>query len=158
MPLISIARELIKIPVADRIVGDTRVKQLAQVIGFTHDHDPVTQLGVTVVKVLITCYAVDAETGGYGPQLQGPQFNTTYQLRLVADNDTLVHAQTGAIVARRDKSQVSLAPWFKLANEHPEPVAFQGDFFLAVRRGPVVVNDILTAHVLNADAPPSLFA
>ncbi|WP_210522249.1 hypothetical protein, partial [Hymenobacter terricola] len=88
MALISAPTPLIVIPVSDRAVLGTRLKQQARFIQLRHSQDE-AGLCAAYIDVEITMYAAAADGDGYGPELTAEGF-LRRQKTLVADNNTVV--------------------------------------------------------------------
>lgn len=146
MPLSPFTPTQIVIPVADRAYNDTIIKQKAMFTRLTH-HQSETSSSVTV-DVIVSMYAND--NGAYGMPLTGLGF-APYHKSLGADNNTLVDAETGEILAiRADEPQ---DVWEANAAEHDKLVMFQADFFLMLRdNAPIEIGKLITKHITDADA------
>jgi len=131
--------------VSDRVVGDTIIKQKATFVSLSHNQN--TSGSYASIQVLVEMYANVA--GDYGDKLSGPGIGT-YYVTMNAENNTIVNAETGAILHVRNGE--SEAVWQALAELSPEPVMFQGDFFEMLREQPVKIADLIRAHIANADA------
>ena len=70
---------------------------------------------------------------------------------LVADNDTIVDATTGQILAiRNDETETT---WLAKADAYEQDVMLQGDFFEEVCITlPVVIGNLIKEHITNANA------
>jgi hypothetical protein len=137
-------------PVCDREVAGIRYKQKAECKGFSvHEDD---ELGCLVrMTIRLWLYAPDAEApDGYGPRVEGEGF--TYRPReLKADDDTLVDAATGEILAERAKC--STEQWAAVRDDPDRAVMGQGNFFQQVRDlVPFINRDLIAQHVHQANA------
>ncbi len=66
---------------------------------------------------------------------------TTYQVQLVADNNSFVDKNTGDFIYDTEELK---------ASEHPDAIG-QFDFFVALQYVPVVQNDLVELHISRAD-------
>lgn len=150
MPLISPPHTHIELPVADRIVADTRIRQKCAFAMLRHTQNEAGEC-CAHIGVLVTLYAADdAAAEGFGRPLTGPGFSS-YAAELVADNNTLVDAQTGAIQAIRQGEND--ASWRAKIDAFPQPTMLQGDFFEYLRENqPVRIGDMIRQHIQQADA------
>lgn len=131
---------------ADRVIGDTIIRQLVRFVGLRHSQGPDGQCAA-YVDVLVTMYA--ALGAGRGPELNGAGF-APYAVSLVADNQTIVDAATGRILAiRQGENQ---ADWLALAEGYPQDTMLQGDFFEQLREQPLRIGDMIRQHIAQADA------
>lgn len=151
MPLISHPPTPIIVEVSDRKINDTVIKQKVVFQRLEHRIQPdgTARVGVSI---LVELYA--ASGAGYGEKLSGNGFNPYYD-ELVADNDTIVDAQTGDILAININGfgHKSQDDWTKQANEFKQNVMFQGDFFEVLRdTQPVEIGALIRQHITQADA------
>lgn len=150
MPLVPFQTEQITLDVQDRVYAGTTIKQKATFTRLAHTQSANTSN--VAIDVRVSMYADDR--GAYGPELSGPGFQP-YNRQLGADNDTLVNAQTGAIlqVRKTGAGRESDDIWMAVAELHPEAVMFQADFFLMLRdTQPIKIGDMIRQHITQADA------
>jgi hypothetical protein len=148
MPLIQHTPQLIEVAVSDRKINDTTIKQKVVFQSLLHRQMSTgeSRVGVTVQ---VNLYAADGD--GYGSQLTGNGF-TPYMVELVADNQTIVDASNGAILAINTDYK-SKADWEAAANEYEQAVMFQGDFFELLRDNTAIeIGDLIRQHIAQADA------
>ncbi len=147
MARIPFTRTLIEVPVADRRIGDTLIKQKFRFTTLTHEQnlDGVCRVAINGV---VTMYA--SEGGEYGPALTAAGF-TARPVTMAADNQTLVDAATGAILAIQQDE--SAAEWAARINSFPQDTMLQGDFFEYLREhADVRIGDLIRQHIAQADA------
>lgn len=150
MAQLPFSRTHIELPVADRLPG---IKQKARFVRLSHGQADNGQCDATIT-VLVTMYAADGE--GYGPALSGPGFSS-YLVDLTADNNCLVDATTGAVLARRNG--INSVDWQATIDSFAQPTMLQGDFFEYLREHvDVRIGDLIRLHITQADAVPSRFA
>jgi hypothetical protein len=151
MPLLPFQHTPIELPVVDRLPG---IKQLARFLRLTHSQASTGECEATIT-VLITMYAADG--ADFGPALSGPGFST-YTVDLVADNNCLVDAATGAVLARRKGATES--DWQATIDSFEQPTMRQGDFFEYLRDNglPGTIRQMIEQHITQSDAAPSRFA
>jgi len=150
MPLVSFPTPVIELPVADRVSGDTRVRQKARFVSLFHQ-----QLGESSdarITVRVSLYAADASApAGYGAPLSGPGFSA-YDAVLSADNRTLVDASNGAILAMQQLGQTA-QEWEAVVAGFDQNTMLQGDFFGMLRDTQAVnIGDMIRQHIAQADA------
>jgi hypothetical protein len=152
MPREAYTSDLIVIPVADRCVNDTRIKQKVRFLKLMHDQAEDTGECSAQIIVRVLLYAADASApDGYGPLLSGPGLSS-YTRTLVANNDTLVDPATGSILAIRDLNATQ-EDWENTIDSFPQTTLFQGDFFHMMRRySPIDIEEMIIDHIRNADA------
>ncbi len=147
MPLLPGARTLIEIPVADRVFLDSVIRQKARFVSLVH-HQYESGESLAHIAVEVRLYAADGD--GFGPVLDGPGF-APYRVELAADNQTVVDAQTGAILAIRQGE--AEADWQEKLTGYAQPVMLQGDFFEYLRENvDVRIGDMIRLHIAQADA------
>lgn len=147
MPLLTPPRDLIQMPVADRRLGDTVVRQLATFVQLRHVQELNGECSA-VIALRISLFAAAGE--GFGPALAGPGFSD-YMAELRADNNCLVVAQTGKILAVRGNE--TEADWLERCNAFAGDTMLQGDFFRALREGQAVkIGEMIRQYIQNADA------
>lgn len=147
MPLLAHTPTIIELPVADRVAGDTLIRQKARFVSLLHTQSPAGECRA-VITVLVSLYAADGP--GFGPALQGLGFQN-YTVELVAANDTLVDAETGQILAMHQGQDAET--WQALCNGYTRPVMLQGDWFEAIRETqPVLIGEMIRQHIQQADA------
>ena len=148
MPLIAHTPTPIEVPVSDRKVNDTTIKQKAIFQRLEHRILPSGEARVGV-NVLVNLYAADGEA--FGEKLTGNGFQS-YMVELVADNQTIVDASSGAILAI-NTGYKSKADWEAQAQAYEQPVMFQGDFFELIRDNQSVeIGGMIRQHIAQADA------
>ena len=142
--LISFTSTPIEIPVSDRVSGDTVIKQKATFVSLYHCQE--NGESKASIDVIVKLYGVSGDT--YGAELQGPGF-FPYRVTLVADNRTIVNAQTGEIKAIRQFETDE--EWIAKAEGFDEPVMFQGDFFEMLRGMDIKISDLIQANIVHAN-------
>ena len=151
MPLIPYTPSVIELAIADRIAGDTLIRQKARFLSLFHKQTPE---GISSVQIVVRVCLYAAEGQGYGPLLSGPGFSS-YEATLGADNRTLVDARpehAGDVLATRELGQTEEA-WQAVVDSYPQPTMLQGDFFEMLRDNqPVQIGDIIRRHIARADA------
>lgn len=142
-------RTLIELPVADRVSGDTRIRQRARFLSLVHGQSS-DGACTAVITVLVSLYAAQGED--YGEALSGPGLST-YTVSLSADNQTLVDAGTGQILAIRQGEQP--ADWQARIDElsQERTTMLQGDFFEYLRDNglPGTMRQMIEQHIQQAD-------
>ena len=145
----------IVLPVSDRVVGDTVIKQKARFAGLLHLQTDEGECNARIT-VRVSLYAADATApDGYGPLLDGPGLSR-YTAELVADNNTLVDKRDGSILLYNGKLAIrqllSAQEWEEAAA--PAYAMLQGDFFELLRENglPGTIADMIRLHIQQADA------
>lgn len=146
-----------ELEVADRIIGETIVKQIVRFLRLEHDDAART----ATVHILVSPHAV-AIGGGYGPALTTGPF-TPYYDSIVASNNRLVDTRNGAILAERKfLTPTADADWLAAIDRveaSQVPAMYQGDYFLYLRDNqPLIIGDVIRQYIQQADAAPSRFA
>lgn len=141
-------RSIIEVPVSDRVLGDTRIKQKARFTTLTHEQglDGVSR---ATIRLVVTMYAAAGDD--FGPALTAAGFSTR-TVDLTAANDTLVDAATGEILAINTGQQP--AEWAAIVASFPQDTMLQGDFFEYLRDHglPGTIRQLLEHHIQQADA------
>lgn len=140
----------IELVVADRLLGGVAFKQKARFAAFTHSQDWTGACRLTVT-VLATLHATDpAAPQGVGEPMTG-QESYSRQIVLVADNNCVVNAETGAILAIRQGE--SETDWQAILDALPAPTMLQGDFFEYLRENglPGTIRQMIEQHIQQAD-------
>ena len=149
MALITHPRTLIEVPLTDRVFDDTTIKQDAIFIGLRHDQNHDTGVGIVSITVLVKSFASD--NGAKGIYL-GDKGMYDKRIDLVADNDTIVNAATGEILAIRTR-MMTPNDWQSIIDALTVDYAYQGDFFIQLREAaPIVIGDMIRQHIAQADA------
>lgn len=150
MPLLSPQHPIIRVPLTDRHFNDTVIKQEATFVTLRHEQHPETGVGTANITVLVKSYATDNGTQGI---YLGDKGLADKRVDLVADNNTLVNAQTGAILAIRT-TPFDTPEWLATVETFAATdTMLQGDFFLALRESaPVIIGDMIRQHIAHADA------
>jgi len=151
MPLQPYPRTLIEVPVSDRVIADTRIKQKARFYSLLHTQE-VNGVSRVIIKLLVSLYAADsAAPDGYGDKLISAGFSA-YECELSADNNTLVDpAQAGAILAIRGAA--TDAQWQATIERFAQDTMLQGDFFEYLReQQPILIGEMIRHHIAAADA------
>jgi hypothetical protein len=161
MPIQPYTPEPFELEVADRVVGQTVVKQKVRFLRLEHDDEART----CTVHVRVLPFAV-APDGGYGELLSAPIFQ--YPLdAIVASNSRLVDQRTGNILAERfatkaDGSTGTDTDWLEAIERlkaSEVPAMYQGDYFLWLRDNqPLLIGEVIRQYIRQADAPPSRYA
>ncbi|WP_375436665.1 hypothetical protein [uncultured Hymenobacter sp.] len=166
MPLLSTPVAVIELPVSNRVVENTIIRQKARYESLEISQ---TESGECTVKlwVAVTPYAL-AEDGDYGQRMP-PDF-ITRRIALLADNNTAVDpAANGALLYIRLTASTALnfaagtieeipnadlpSAWRDYLNSKPESMRLQGDFFCTLRdTQPVLIKGLLEDHIRQADA------
>lgn len=147
MPVLTPERNLISLRVADRVVGDTRICQLATLRAFHHTQ-AANGAGTVTVEVEVALFAAQGQE--LGPALTGGGFSTRI-VRLGGDNLTLVDAATGDVLATRTNE--SEPDWQAILDSFAQPTMLQGDFFLYLRDNQTVaIGELIRTHIQRADA------
>lgn len=147
MPLIPTARDFLDVDVSDRTPG---VKQRARWLSMLATQNPLTGAVSVQLQVQVSQYTQD-EAGGYGERLTGKGINA-YPVPLIADNNSAVDPQTGAV--RYMRTAESDADWQALLESKPEPLMLQGDWFLALMSQQIAITPLLRGFMEQADQPP----
>ena len=149
MPLVNINRAIIMVPLADRVFAGTIIKQTATFVTLSHVQDPNSGVCSAVIVVLVKYYANNAGALGMSLNDHGvpdKQFNLT------ADNNTIVDASTGAILAINPVFFES-PEWLAQVAAFTQNVMKQGDFFQAMRdASPIIIGDLIKHHIAQADS------
>lgn len=147
MPLEHYEKTSIEMPVSDRIFNDTIIKQKARFVALNHSQNEIESRAT--VTAVVSMFAND--NGAYGQELTGNGFHP-YNVNMVADNNCLVDATDGSIVAIREPGE-SDAQWRAKADLHEKPVMFQGDYFEYLREHqPLIIGDLIRLHITQSDA------
>lgn len=147
MPLVTPQNELIVINLTDRVFQNTTIKQKATFSGLEHRQNS-DGVSSALIMVLVQYFA-DSD-GDYGVHLhdKGVPDVTKY---LVADNDTVVDASTGAILAI--KTDGNRDEWESIVNGYEQNVMLQGDFFGYLRdNASIIIGDMIRQHIAQGDA------
>lgn len=167
MPLLQLPISAIELPVSDRVLEGTIVKQRV-----TFDRmNILAEAGVVhVVQLFLTVrlFAVTAENG-YGPELTGKGFSA-YPVVLIADNNTAVDPATGDLLyirlteatvlnflAGTVEEMPAVQPgedrWHSYLDEKPEPLELQGRHFWYLSENvDVRIHDLIKKNIRQADA------
>lgn len=143
MAFIQPPRQQIILPVADKIAGI--LKQQARFVSLFHHQNDQGECSAKIV-VLVTLHQAD------GTPLAGEQFPARI-MELKAENDTLVAAATGQVLAIRQGEND--AAWQARITELSQGVdtMLQGDYFEYLRENePVRIGDLIRYHIQQADA------
>ncbi|RZK13523.1 MAG: hypothetical protein EOO56_26905 [Hymenobacter sp.] len=150
MPLIPFQHQPITVAVADRTSAGTTFKQKAQFLSLHAAQNPATQQVQVTIRVRVDLYADDA--GQYGELLLGKGLSS-YEVTLVADNNTAVDPQTGAVQLMR--SNETAEQWQALLDGHEAPLMLQGDWFeMLLNTQQVAIGPMLRQFIEQADQPP----
>lgn len=145
MALVNYKTRKIEIELADRVIADTVIKQKAKFISLYHSQNETDSFAT--ITVTVSLYSAD--NGVYGAELTGAGFSS-YNVVLIADNNTIVNAQTGAILLIR--SYESNEVWKATAEQFTENVMFQGDFFEMLRDTQSInIGDLIKQHITQAN-------
>lgn len=146
--LVALPHSLIELPVSDRVIGDTRLRQKARFVTLEHTQTPEGICAATIT-VLVSVYAALGQ--GYGARLDGAGFSS-YTKVLTADNKKLVDAATGEIL-HDSPVPLSAAAWAEIDANYPQATMLQGDFFEMLRRySPIDIEEMIVQHIQQADA------
>ena len=146
MPLLTSPRTSIELPVADKIYGDTVIKQKAVFASLNHAQFA-TGESVATVSVQVRSYSLSG--GTYGESLHDKGVPDRL-VTLVADNKCVVDAETGAILTVRGTE--TNKEWQAIVDGFDQPVMLQGDFFELLREQPIKIGDLIRLHITQADA------
>jgi len=146
MPVATYIPGLIELAVSDRIQDDTIIKQKVRFVSLLHSQD---QSGVCVALIRVLVFPFSAAAGDFGAPLTGP-YARAYETELVADNQTLVDAATGEIVAIR--YLLTAEQWQDMLASERQTM-LQGDFFHYLRENADVrIGDMIRQHIAQANA------
>jgi hypothetical protein len=138
----------IVLPVADRVLGTTVLKQLATFVSLHHDYDAHDQPQARIV-VSVQMFGIGPD-GSLGPALVGDGFSKR-EIVLMAANDTLVDAATGEILAIR--TFAAGENWQAVLDRYEQPTMLQGNFFEYLRDNAAInIGGLIRQHIQNADA------
>lgn len=150
MPLLAHEPQFIEVEVSDRVYGDTTLKQKARWVNMTISQDATTGFVSVNVKLRVFLFAND--NGMYGEAISGKGLST-YDVLLVADNNTAVNPQTGEV--RYLRVNETPEQWAALLAEKPEPLMLQGSFFeTLLHAAPVQIEPMLRSFMQMADQAP----
>lgn len=151
MALLPFQHHPIELAVVDRLPG---IKQKARFVRLSHGQAASGECEATIT-VMVTMYR--AEGQDFGPALSGPGFSA-YPVELTADNNCLVDATTGAVLARRNGA--NSVDWQATIDSFPQPTMLQGNFFEYLRDNglPGTIRQMIEQHITQSDAAPSRFA
>ncbi|MDF7809901.1 hypothetical protein [Hymenobacter sp. YC55] len=162
MPLVSLPVTTIELPVSDRRSGATVVKQKARYHGLNINQQADGTCSV-LMQLSVTQYAA-TEAGEYGERLTWEGVSS-YPKTLVADNNTAVDPQSGAILyilvssetvldfVKQQYISISESSWHDFLNSRPEALALQGDFFCVLRdTQDIRIRFLIEHHIEAADA------
>lgn len=147
MPLLPIPRTFLDVDVTDRTAG---VKQRARWLSMRAQQNPLTGEVSVQLQVQVSQYQAD-EAGNYGEPLTGKGIQA-YTVPLIADNNSAVDPQTGAVLYMRTNE--SDADWRALLDGKDEPLMLQGDWFLALMSQQIAITPLLHTFMQQADQPP----
>lgn len=146
MPLLPFKSNRIEIALSDRVYNDTIIKQKATFTSLIHTQNEIESRAI--ITILVTMYAND--NGEFGTLLSGPGFQP-YQVNLVADNNCIVNAESGEIIAVRTTESTEI--WLAKAELLEENAMFQGDFFEMLRdTQPIRIGELIKLHITQADS------
>lgn len=152
MPLLTSTHDLISVSLKDRNFNDTLIKQQAIFNTMIHRQDLDKGIATVVVTVTIRSYSNDKGIIGVPLNYQGVPDR---QVDIVADNNCIVDATTGAILLIKQigNSPRVQADFEAAAAKFTQNVMYQGDFFLMIRdKMPITIGDLLKQHILQAEA------
>lgn len=150
MPLLPFQHQLITVAVADRRSADTTIKQRATFLALQAVQGPLTQEVMVNIRVRVDLYADAA--GQYGELLSGRGLNS-YEITLIADNNTAVDPRTGEV--KHIRSTESPTQWLALLDADEAPLMLQGDWFeLLLNNQPVAIGPMIEQFIEQADQPP----
>lgn len=142
MPLLQIPRPFLDVDVTDRTPG---VKQKARWVSMLAKQDPRT--GIVTVQLQVQV----SQSNEQGEPLSGKGINT-YSVPLLADNNSAVDPQTGAV--RYMRVNESDQEWLDSLDSKQEPLMLQGDWFLALMSQQIAITPLLRSFMEQADQPP----
>jgi hypothetical protein len=150
MPLIPFEHQPIVVAVADRTSAGTTFKQKAQFLSLHAAQNPATGEVTVTIRVRVDLYASDA--GQYGELLSGKGLSS-YEVTLLADNNSAVDPATGAVQLMRTNELPS--EWQALLEAHPAPLMLQGDWFeMLLNNQPVAIGPMIRQFIEQANQPP----
>jgi hypothetical protein len=150
MPLVPFAHQPIIVEVSDRTSAGTIIKQKACFLSLHAAQYPTTGEVVVTILVRVDLYADDA--GQYGEQLNGKGLSS-YEVTLLADNNSAVDPQTGAVLHIRTIQ--TPAQWADLLEADEAPLMLQGDWFeMLLNTQQVAIGPMLHRFIEQADAAP----
>lgn len=157
MPIQSYSPPPFELEVSDLVRDKTTVKQKVRFLRL--EHDDVARTATVHILVIPHCVAAG---GGYGEALTRPPF-ISYADSIVANNNRLVDARDGSILAERKfNTPTADADWLAdIARVEASlvPAMYQGDYFLYLRDNqPLVIGNVIRQYIQQADAAPSRFA
>lgn len=148
--LITYISQPIIVRVADRMQGTQAIA--GQEVRFVRlEHEEFGRFAPRVVITLhVTLYSLDTN-GNFLAPLTDDRVGA-YSSQLAADNNTVVDATTGAILATRLPG-TSAEQWDATLAAFPGDYMYQGTFFLKMRdHQSVVIGDMIRLHIVQADA------
>jgi hypothetical protein len=150
MALLPYQHTVIEVDVSDRIVNNTIIKQKARWLSMLAAQDALSDLLTVQVRVRVSLYAND--NGEYGPPLTGKGLST-YDVTLIADNNTAVNPGTGEVRCIRNNETDE--EWLTLVASHHEVLMYQGDWFAKLlNEQAVMIAPMLRDFMLQADQAP----
>jgi hypothetical protein len=131
-------RAFIDLRVDDIVQGDTRFGQVARFFRLEHEQDPDTGICKALIKCRLLVFSL--VNGALNEQLPRGRF-VVLEPDLVGDNDTLVDAATGQILAIRYQTPATEDPamWGQVCHcFENRDVMLQGDWFEEQRDGAAI--------------------
>ena len=139
MPLQPYTRENILVEISDLVIGETIIKRKALLLSILQEED---EHQVLRLKMRVQIQRFASVNGGYGPRIDATLPPSVYTLS--ADNETAVHAETGAIVSMQGTR--SAEEWAAELAGIDQPLMLQGDYFQR-KRNYEQVNEATLARV-----------
>jgi len=150
MPLFPFEHQPIEVPVTDRSTASTTIKQKARFLTLHASQNPLSGEITVTIRVRVDLYADD--NGQYGELLTGKGL-TSYEVSLLADNNTAVDPQTGAV--RHIRTAQTTDEWQALLAADEAPLMLQGDWFeMLLNTQQVAIGPMLRQFIEQADQPP----
>lgn len=147
-------------PVSDIQIDDTVFKQQVELktIEITTDYS-----GATVVVLTLLAYLYSAKAGEYGtrlPDAPSSPFKQGRKIYLRADNSCAVYFNPTDATDPRNGEIIDsqgirgIEEWNAELEALAMPVMKQGDVFALLQNYPQVINDLVRAEIVRADAAP----
>lgn len=150
MPLLPYEHQSITVDISDRINANTVIKQRASFLVLHAATQPLTNEITVTIRTRVDLYAED--NGAYGEPLVGKGLSS-YEVSLLADNNSAVDPQTGAV--RYIRTTENADEWAALLNADEAPLMLQGDWFeYLLNNQPVEIGPMIRRFIEQADQPP----
>jgi hypothetical protein len=150
MPLVPFEHQYIDVEVSDRVSAGTVIKQRARFLSMLATQHPTAGVVIVTIKVRVDLFADNM--GQYGEQLQGKGLSS-YDVTLLADNNSAVDPATGAVLLMRTNQLDT--EWQQQLASYPAPLMLQGDWFeMLLNTQSVAIGPMLRQFIEQADQPP----